>query len=227
MNIDECRQQTQNHINTVKGILNYISQVLIKRGELHDKSKLESPEVEIFTEYTPKLAGSTYGSDEYNTFLKEMQVALDHHYSENPHHPEHYPNGLKGMNLFDLNELFSDWKAATLRHDDGDLIRSININQKRFGYDDTLKQIFLNTAKLFYTYRIEFSAVGGIDGIYLSDTIEGIHKQIDEDNRLDDVEKRILKYGYEKEFKDKDYYTYNICIDNCFDCYWYKQEYSK
>lgn len=53
--------------------------------------------------------------------------------------------GLHGMSLLDLVEMLCDWKAATLRHADGDIRRSIEINQKRFGYSDELKQIFLNT----------------------------------------------------------------------------------
>jgi len=39
---------------------------------------------------TPKLAGSTYGSEEYKAFLGQMKPALDHHYAVNDHHPEHF-----------------------------------------------------------------------------------------------------------------------------------------
>jgi hypothetical protein len=227
VNIKECRKETQKHIDNVKNILNKWSKELVQRGKLHDKSKLESPELEIFCEYTPKLAGSTYGGDEYKEFLKEMQVALNHHYRMNRHHPEHFRNGIQGMTLIDIMELLADWKSATLRHNDGDLIRSINFNQERFGYDDNLKQILLNTAELLYTYKIFFGCCDGREGMYLSDTIEGIHKKIDEDTQLDDTEKRILKYGYFHEFKDKDYHDEHFCIDNAFDCYWYKQSYFK
>jgi hypothetical protein len=48
--------------------------------------------------------------------------------------------------------MFCDWKAATLRHKDGDIIKSIEQNQKRFGYSDELKAIFLNTAGLLEPY---------------------------------------------------------------------------
>jgi hypothetical protein len=44
--------------------------------------------------------------------------------------------------------MLCDWKAATLRHDDGDIRRSIEINQERFGYSDELKQILINTLPL-------------------------------------------------------------------------------
>lgn len=226
MNKIKCIKETKKHIKNVKGILNIWSDELKQRGKLHDKSKLENPEIDIFVEYTPKLATSTYGSEEYQGFLKEMNVALKHHYSKNSHHPEHYKNGIKGMNILDIVELLADWKSATLRHLDGDLIRSINLNQDRFSYGEDLKNIFLNTAKLLYTYRIEYGCCDGREGLYLSDTVEGIRQKIDKDDNLSEDEKNILKYGYEREFKE-DYKTYNFCIDNGFDVCWYKQKYIK
>jgi hypothetical protein len=109
---------------------------------------LVSPEVEAFDEYTPKLATSTYGSGEYKSFLTAIKPALDHHYANNAHHPEHWDDGIRGMSLLDVVEMLVDWKAATLRHNDGDIRRSVEINQKRFGYSDELKQILLNTIPL-------------------------------------------------------------------------------
>ena len=53
--------------------------------------------------------------------------------------------GLHDMTLIDIIEMLCDWKAATLRHKDGAIRRSIEQNQKRFGYGDELKQIFINT----------------------------------------------------------------------------------
>lgn len=119
------------------------------RGKVHDLSKLEDPEKAIFDEFTPKLKGCTYGSDEYKEFLKEMSVALDHHYKTNRHHPEHFENGISGMDLIDLLEMLADWKGASERHADGDIIKSIEINSNRFGLSDQLAQIFINTLKYF------------------------------------------------------------------------------
>ena len=121
----ETMVQTYEHKQNVNIYISSIIRDLLSRGILHDNSKLESPEVEIFAEYTPKLAKSTYGSDEYKGFLKEMGVALEHHYKNNRHHPEYFDNGLKGMNLVDLVEMLCDRKAATLRHNDGDILKSI------------------------------------------------------------------------------------------------------
>lgn len=141
----DSRIDTYQHIQTVQRFMDRIISNLMYRQREHDQSKLVSPEKEVFDEYTPKLATSTYGSDEYKSFLAAMKPALDHHYSVNSHHPEYYENGIKGMSLLDLVEMLCDWKAATMRHNDGCIRRSIEINQQRFGYSDELKQIFLNT----------------------------------------------------------------------------------
>lgn len=113
----------------------------------HDASKLEDPEKETFDTYSPLLRDCTYGSDEYKGYLAAMQPALVHHYANNRHHPEHFPNGINGMTLVDLVEMLADWKAATERHADGNLERSLQINKDRFGMSDQLVDILHNTAR--------------------------------------------------------------------------------
>jgi hypothetical protein len=156
--MSDQRFKTMRHIETVRNYLNGAIGSLLVRGEIHDQSKLQAPEREIFDEYTQKLRGVTYGSDEYKAMMKEMQVAIDHHNANNIHHPEHYPNGIKDMSLLDLVEMLCDWKAATLRHNDGDILRSIDLNQKRFGYSDELAQIFRNTVKEIDSWNVNHKA---------------------------------------------------------------------
>ena len=139
---------TKAHIKEVERALYRFIGSLVGRAILHDASKLESPEKEAFDLYTPRLRGLTYGSDEYRRCLEEMKPALAHHYANNRHHPEHHRDGVRGMNLVDVVEMFCDWSAAVKRHADGDLRRSIEINQARFGYSDDLKQILLNTVDM-------------------------------------------------------------------------------
>jgi len=139
--------ETHKHIDRVRSLLNQCINDLMCRGEFHDQSKLRSPEVEIFTEFTPKLKGSTYGSDEYKGYLKEMKVALDHHYTHNDHHPEHYPNGIDDMSLLEILEMLLDWKAAGERHENGDIFKSIEINTERFNLSPQLVKILTNTAQ--------------------------------------------------------------------------------
>ena len=133
------------HIETVRNYIAGIITDLMLRQEQHDQTKLEPPEVDIFEVYTPKLRNCVYGSDEYKQFMAEMEPAIDHHNKNNRHHPEHFGGGIMGMNLIDLIEMLCDWKAATLRHNTGDIYKSLEINQKRFGYSDEVKQLFKNT----------------------------------------------------------------------------------
>lgn len=142
-----CNYDTFLHIERVRNLINLVIKELLDRQELHDQSKMESPEVELFTEYTPKLAGTTYNSPEYNEYKEKMKPALDHHYANNRHHPEHHKHGIDDMTLVDLIEMLIDWKAASERHNDGNILKSIEINGKRFSMSPQLIQIFENTAK--------------------------------------------------------------------------------
>ena len=120
------------------------------RGNNHDASKMNEPEVEVFAEYTPKLSACTYGSEEYKAFLAGMKPALEHHYANNRHHPEHFPNGISDMNLVDIVEMICDWKAATERHANGDINSSIVKNQERFRISDQLILVLQNTVKRYF-----------------------------------------------------------------------------
>lgn len=138
---------TRQHIEQVGLLLSTIIGEIKKRALNHDSSKLRNPEKAVFDEFTPLLKQSTYGSPEYQQFLTEMGLALEHHYTANNHHPEHYKNGIDGMDLLDLVEMFADWKAATLRHSNGDLRKSLEINASRFNMSPQLVSVLLNTAQ--------------------------------------------------------------------------------
>ncbi len=141
--------QTREHVENVRDLLNLMVRELLRRGEIHDQSKLGDLERQTFVEFTPKLKGCAYGSDEYKGYLKAMGPALDHHYANNRHHPEHFENGLADMNLIDLLEMLLDWKAATLRHADGDLDKSLDINVNRFNMSREVVALLRNTVRDF------------------------------------------------------------------------------
>jgi len=141
------RFKTIRHIETVRNYINLCVRELLRRAERHDQSKLESPEREMFDEWTSKLRGVTYGSPEYAEFRRELKPTLDHHYANNRHHPEHFKHGIQDMNLIDVLEMLMDWKASSLRHNDGNILKSIEINQERFGFSTELRQLMENTAK--------------------------------------------------------------------------------
>ena len=168
-------KETVKHIDDVRmNLLQMITALQVRCWD-HDRSKLEEPEASGFDKVTNTLKGLTYGSDEYKEQLKVMKPFLDHHYDNNRHHPEHFQHeecngcfkhfplghnencdvcgygqfticgGIESMDLIDITEMLMDWWSATKRHADGDIMKSIEINQKRFGYSDELKRIFINT----------------------------------------------------------------------------------
>jgi hypothetical protein len=147
----------------VRDYLAEVRQNLFRRALAHDLSKLDTPEVEVFDEFTPKLAEIAYGTPEYEACRQAMGVALEHHYAHNAHHPEHHAGGIYSMTLLDLIEMLVDWKAASERHKkrpptpaapgrpdapkyDSNIHRSIDLNRERFGYDDNLASILHATA---------------------------------------------------------------------------------
>lgn len=139
---------TWQHIYEVQKLVQKTGMLLQKRMLTHDQSKLKDPEVELFTVMTPKLKTAEYGSDAYKQFLVDLKPALDNHYAKNPHHPEHYANGIDGMNLIDIMEMLCDWMASVSRSPNGNIMKSFEINEKRFGMSPQLVQIMKNTVPL-------------------------------------------------------------------------------
>lgn len=142
--------ETLKHIKRVNELLLFAAKELMDRAVNHDASKLLSPEKECFDIITPRLKSSTFGSPEYKATMEEFRPAIDHHQKNNSHHPEFYKNGIDDFDLFDLIEMFFDWKAATERHTDGDIMKSIRINQDRFNYTEQIAEILRNTANRYF-----------------------------------------------------------------------------
>ncbi len=143
--------ETWQHIHEVQKLLHLMQTLLGERALEHDSGKIFHPEeFAVFAEYTPLLKDVEYGSDEYKSSLERMGSAIQHHQRNNRHHPEMFENGIDDMNLVDLVEMFCDWKAATLRSKNGNIRKSIDIQQDRFGMSDQLVKIFKNTIDLLY-----------------------------------------------------------------------------
>lgn len=153
------RAETYKHIRRVNELCLNMATELIHRAIAHDDSKLLPPEAELFEESTEKLSSLTYGSDAYKAQLEAIKPAVEHHYQINRHHPEFHHNGIREMNLVDLMEMLCDWRAAGERHDNGGIMRSIEVNQKRFGYSDELRLILENTAELMLTCSVNESQI--------------------------------------------------------------------
>lgn len=147
---------TQNYLKTQWGttkhkfwVLWYMTKFcyqLIKRALLHDLSKYKWVEAKHFAREVPKLEKLDYGTKEYEESLERLDEALKHHYNNNKHHPEYfskeYPNWMnpvEAMDTISFIEMVVDWKAATLRHETGDIWESIKINSDDYDIKPSLK----------------------------------------------------------------------------------------
>ena len=139
------------HIAAIQRLFNnVIIPELEKRKESHDESKFKSPERETYDKYIPMLKETKYGSDEYYEVRKKMeQEGLKHHYEVNRHHTVHFPDGINGMTLIDVVEMFCDWYAASLNSDTG-FKSGLKNNKNKFHMSEQLYQIFLNTYKEYF-----------------------------------------------------------------------------
>lgn len=147
-------QTTIHRINVLRNIVILTHNIeqknvwkLYWRGWKHDLSKYRWSEASYFAKTIFDLKHSTYGSDEYKKMLEEIKPAIENHYKRNRHHPEYHKNGFEDMIELDKLELVADWQSATKRHKNGDIFKSIEINQSRFGYDNETKEWLISMAK--------------------------------------------------------------------------------
>lgn len=141
----EFVSETLEHKRLVAEYMQRIASELFRRAAVHDNSKFEPEEADVFDRVTPKLKTLVYGTDEYKESLKELGPALQHHYESNTHHPEHYEDGVNDMSLLDVVEMVCDWMAAVKRMKDGNILTSLDINKKRFNISDQLFDVICET----------------------------------------------------------------------------------
>ena len=133
------------HLKNINAVFDLLISLLERRKELHDRSKLVSPEKESYDKYIPLLKKYKYGSEEYFKVKDEMyKSGTNHHFKNNSHHPEYYPNGMNGFDLLDLNELFVDHLAASFVSD-VDFSHGLEINSKKYKMDPMVYHILKNT----------------------------------------------------------------------------------
>ena len=130
------------HKQTVAEFLRIANNELFERAIYHDDSKFSPEEIEVYEEVTPILKELEYGGPDYKDAIKLLG---QHHYENNRHHPEHFSNGLAGMNLIDVLEMVCDWVAAAQRQKGGNIFVSLPVNKARFGVGDQLNDLIKNT----------------------------------------------------------------------------------
>ena len=143
----DSRASSMMHIGQVRLYLrNDVVSNFLLRAEVHDKSSLEDPEKSFYDKWRPILSSMQYNSPEYLEAIEQLRPAIQHHYDNNSHHPEHYPNGIDGMSLFDVMEMLIDWKAAIDRKgSDAKVLTNFEETCKRFSISPQLASVIKNT----------------------------------------------------------------------------------
>lgn len=151
----DCTDDVKQHITLVNKWIDDFIYILKGRGNVHDASKLKSPEKEMFDEYTWKLNNTKFGSEEYQKQLEGMGEALKHHYAMNSHHPENHKDGIDGMTLYEVIEMVCDWMAAAEKKG---VPVDMDYLQKRFNISPQLRSIIENQFREIDTETISHNA---------------------------------------------------------------------
>ena len=144
MGVEQTVSYTQGHIYNVRKLLNKFADVLKQKGETHDQSKLEEPEVYGWAamDLEPRYE---YGSYEYYDKLRRFSEVFHHHYKVNSHHPEDFVNPQHEMTLIDMVEMLCDWFAYKQDIPIREGVELIREQCDRFGFSDTIMSLLTNT----------------------------------------------------------------------------------
>jgi len=134
------------HRKEVMHILSRAVLDIAERSLKHDISKYNNAEKRLFKMHS--MSDTTFGSKEYEKSKNSIKDAIELHYKNNRHHPEHFENGINDMNLIDILEMLVDWiSASKCYNDDGNIYDSIKVCKDKFNIDSQLEQILINTVK--------------------------------------------------------------------------------
>ena len=147
---------THRHIARVRELLGQFAIEMIRRGDVHDRSKFKPIELEPLAkmqEVIDKEGPAQFGTSEYKRRTDMLGDMITHHRQHNSHHPEYYEfelggdcmHGINGMDLFDVVEMFFDWKAASERGEDSCMRLTAACNN--YHIDGPLRSILFNTAE--------------------------------------------------------------------------------
>lgn len=146
----ETEEYIKGHISRVRRHIHTFIQLLIRRAENHDKSKLEEPELSWWKEMD-KEPRYPYGSEEYKQKIKRWDKVFKHHYKYNRHHPEHYKYGISEMTLIDIVEMMCDWLGYKDTTTVTEALKVCDEQMARYDISEELRQIIFNTLLRYYS----------------------------------------------------------------------------
>lgn len=195
----ETEEYIKGHIFRVRRHIDTFIQLLIRRAENHDKSKLEEPELSWWKEMD-KEPRYPYGSEEYKQKIKRWNKVFKHHYQYNRHHPEHYEYGVSEMTLIDIVEMMCDWLGYKDTTTVTEALKVCDDQMARYNISEELRQIIFNTLLRYY------SLMGGKnpnfdDNSYVN-TPQGVLEELNPITS-EEKEKETYIYGGRKRNVDK------------------------
>lgn len=195
----ETEEYIKEHISRVRRHINTFIQLLIRRAENHDKSKLEEPELSWWKEMD-KEPRYPYGSEEYKQKIKRWNKVFKHHYQYNRHHPEHYEYGVSEMTLIDIVEMMCDWLGYKDTTTVTEALKVCDEQMVRYDISEELRQIIFNTLLRYY------SLMGGKNPNYDNNsyvnTPQGVLEELNPITS-EEKEKETYIYGGRKRNVDK------------------------
>lgn len=195
----ETEEYIKGHISRVRRHIDTFIQLLIRRAENHDKSKLEEPELSWWKEMD-KEPRYPYGSEEYKQKIKRWDKVFKHHYKYNRHHPEHYEYGVCEMTLIDIVEMMCDWLGYKDTTTVTEALKVCDDQMARYNISEELRQIIFNTLLRYY------SLMGGKNPNYDSNsyvnTPQGVLEELNPITS-EEKEKETYIYGGRKRNVDK------------------------
>lgn len=139
-------------LNHIKKVQNKICKLIVAlsiRLQEHDKSKLEEPEFSLWKKIDEEPR-YPYGSKKYKEKIERYHELFEMHYNKNPHHPEHFQNGISDMTIIDLAEMLCDWISYKDNIRVTEAIDMVEKQSKRFGYSDEIKDMLINTLNTYF-----------------------------------------------------------------------------
>lgn len=146
------------HKKSVRDKLLFLSEELRKRAEEHDNSKLQFPEIEWLIEMD-KEPRCQYGTKEYYDKMNKWKKFFIHHYAQNRHHPDHYPNGIDDMDLIDITEFLADIVSYYEVLQAHDCEKVLDDQEKRFQINGQLRNVLSNTLNNYFSNVGEFESI--------------------------------------------------------------------
>jgi hypothetical protein len=140
------------HKEQVAVMLAKFSAELAYRAAVHDNSKFNSTEFDDCSENVLEFNKYPFGTPEYDALREKLKNAIVYHRERNRHHPEHFENGIDGMNLIDILEMLVDWKSASTRSPEDSLRKGLPLLKEKYNISPQLLKILENTAKDFNMY---------------------------------------------------------------------------